>query len=352
MPSHILTSKNIRSSLQCGLVALCLFTTAALYGQASPDVPLISGGIGIFSSTNEGFTFIQPVIAPVLEFPIRKQLLIESRADIRGLFQQTNNTGPYNGTFTAVPEYLQLDYLANRHLTVVAGRFLTPFGTYNERLTAIWIRNLQDTPLSFGIGTRTSGSSNGVMLRSSLYSNAKVNIDAIGYFSASVNSGLFQAGRVAGDRVDVYLPTARLEVGTSYQRFLQDAHSNSFAAHAWWMPQHIALQIRSEFDHGAHAQGYWMEAAYPLSQFGGQDSWIARFEPIFRMQQTFRNSPGSGDGLPAADTKEADFGLDYHFPHEVRLNTSYARSFSTANGNIWDISLTYRFLIPTWRGAK
>ena len=315
-------------------------------------MPLISGGVGIFSSTNEGFTFIQPVIAPVLEFPIRKQFLLESRADIRGLFQQTNNTGPYHGTFTAIPEYLQLDYLANRRLTVVAGRFLTPFGTYNERLTAIWIRNLQDAPLSFGIGTRTSGSSDGVMLRSSLYSNAKINIDAIGYFSACVRSGLFQAGRVAGDRVDVYLPSARLEIGTSYQRFLQDAHSNSFAAHAWWMPQRAPIQIRSEFDHGAHAQGYWIEAAYPFSQIGRQDSWIGRFEPLFRMQQTFRNSPGPGDGLPSADTKQADFGFDYHLPHEVRLNTSYARTFSTTNGNIWDVSLTYRFLIPTGRGAK
>ena len=95
-----------------------------------------------------------------------------------------------------------------------------------------------------------------------------------------------------------------------------------------------------------------MEAAYPFSQLGGQDSWIRRFEPIFRMQQTFRNSRGSGDGLPPADTKQADFGLDYHLPHEVRLNKSYARTFSTINGNIWDISLTYRFLIPTWRGTK
>ena len=110
----------------------------------------------MLSSTNQGFTFFQPVIAPVLALPLGPRLLIESRADLRGLYQQDNRTGPYNGSFTATLEYLQADYLVNRHVTITAGRFLTPFGTYNERLTAIWIRNLQDAPLSFAIGTRTS----------------------------------------------------------------------------------------------------------------------------------------------------------------------------------------------------
>jgi hypothetical protein len=37
----------------------------------------------------------------------------------------------------------------------------------------------------------------------------------------------------------------------------------------------------------------------------------------------------------------------------VRLNTSYSRKFSsTGNANIWDISLTYRFLFPMWRGHQ
>ncbi len=295
---------------------------------------------------------LQPVVAPVLEFPLRSRLLIESRADLRGFYTQKGNTGPFDGRFFQTLEYLQADYIVNRHVTVVGGRFLTPFGTYNERLSAIWIRDLQDAPLIFGLGTRTSGSSDGGMMRGSVYANSKVNVDYVGYFSAQRTDGFFAAGRAAGDRIDIFLPNPRLEVGTSYQRFLQGTHTSTYGAHLWWMPRRIPLQIRSEYAHGAHAQGFWVENDYRLAQFGGQDSLIGRLEPVFRLQQTFRNSPGPGDGLPAADTQQADFGFNYHLPHEVRFNTSYSRTFSTRNGNIWDISLTYRFLFPTWRGAK
>lgn len=111
--------------------------------------------------------------------------------------------------------------------------------------------------------------------------------------------------------------------------------------------------MRSEYAHGPHAQGYWLESSYRLSQWRGPDSFLGRVEPLFRMQQTFRNSPGAGDGLPAADTQQADFGLDYHLPREVRFNVSYSRAFSSAgNANIWDLSLVYRFLFPVWRRKK
>lgn len=342
------------SGLSTGLFllpVLSIIPVVSAAAQKGPDVPLISGGVGFLSSTNRGSTALQPVIAPLLAFPLGDHLLVESRADLRESFVQTNKTGPYNGSFFASLQYLQLDYIANRHLTIVAGRFLTPFGTYNERLTPIWISNFQDAPLTFAIGTRTSGSSNGGMVRGSIYTNTHVNVGYIGYFSAQRRSGQFEAGRAAGDRIDVYFPRRRLEIGTSYQRFLQGSHSNSIGAHVWWLPSTTPLQIRSEYAHGAHAQGYWVEAAYPLSQFGGANSLLGRLQPVFRIQQVFRNSPGQGDGLPGEDTKQADFGFDYHLPHEVRLNTSYARSFSSRSGNVWDISLTYRFLFPAWRSS-
>jgi hypothetical protein len=119
----------------------------------------------------------------------------------------------------------------------------------------------------------------------------------------------------------------------------------------WWTPVSIPLKIRSEYAHGPHSQGYWVESDYRLSQFKGENSLIGRLEPIFRIQQTFRNSPSSSDGLPSVDTQRVDFGMDYHLPHEVRINTSYARSFaSTGDVNIWETALIYRFLFPAWRG--
>jgi hypothetical protein len=71
------------------------------------------------------------------------------------------------------------------------------------------------------------------------------------------------------------------------------------------------------------------------------------------MQQTFRFRPDPNDGLPTLNTQEADFGLDYHLPHEVRINTSYARQFSSSgNVNIWETALIYRFLFPTWKAKN
>jgi len=342
----------------CGGSLLGLLIALPAAAQTGHDVPLISGGAGYFSSTNEGFTFMQPVVAPVLAFPLGPHVLIESRADLRGLYQQTNETGPFHGSFTATLEYLQADYIVNRHLTLVAGRFLTPFGTYGERLGALWIRNLQDSPLIYGLGTRTSGSSDGLMLRGNIYANSHVEVDNTAFFSVNKMNGEFQAGRAVGDRVDVFFPGKRLEIGTSGERFLQStpqevAHRNTGGVHVWWMPWRLPLQFRSEYAHGPHSEGYWAETTYRLSQLGGEHSLIGRLEPVFRMQQTFRLSPGgAGDGLPSANTKQADFGFDYHLPHEIRLNTSYSRTFSTVNGNIWDISLTYRFLFPAWKGSK
>lgn len=318
------------------------------------NVPIISGGIGFLNSTNAGANFFQPVLAPVVAIPLGSHLLVESRFDFREFVGRQNGTfGPYQGTFFKSTQYLQLDYIAAPKLTVTVGRFLTPFGTYNERLTPIWIQNFQDSPYIFSIGTRTTGSSDGLMIRGSLLSQPKVHVNYIGYFSVSSGVGQFQSARSAGDRIDVYFPNKRVEIGTSYGRFLQGVHNNSVGFHFWWFPWRSPLQVRSEYAHGEHAQGYWIESSYRLSQWRGPDSVIGRIEPLFRMQQVFRNSPDAEDGLPSVDTKQADFGLDYHFPHEVRLNTSYSRKFAAnGNANIWDMSLTYRFLFPVWRGHK
>ena len=333
---------------------LLLLPGHLLSAQSAGYVPIVSGAVGFFDEKNTGANDLQTVFAPVVVAPLGKHFLAESRFDLRGFYAPQNGTsGPYQATFLKSTQYLQLDFFATNKLTISAGRFLTPFGTYNERLTPIWIQKIQDAPLIFPIGTRTTGSSNGGMIRGVLIAKPAFHFDYIAYFSASSNAPQFQAGRQAGYRFDGYFPNKRVEIGTSYGRFLQGTHNNSTGAHFWWMPYGFPLEVRSEYAHGAHAQGYWIESTYRLSQLGGPDSFFGRFEPLFRLQQTFRNSPGPGDGLPAANTNQFDFGIDYHLPHEVRLNGSYSRRLTAnGNGNIWAISLTYRFLFPLWRGHQ
>jgi hypothetical protein len=328
--------------------------TAALIGCVhlqAQDTPLISGGIGFFTSTNGGNTTYIPVLSPVLAAPLGSHLLVESRATIlESFFPKGGDQVGYTSSPFLGLSYLQGDYLVSSHLTLVGGEFLTPFATYNERLSPIWIGNFEDGPLIFTLGTMNTAMSVGGMLRGSAISTPKYSLDYAAYFSAASTNRQFNSERSSGGRAEVYLPAARLEVGASYGRLLQGTRQNFSGFHVWWEPGD-AFKLRSEYAHGPHSQGYWMETDYRLSHFGGPDTAIGRLEPVFRIQQTFRNSPDPSDGLPAADTKRADFGLDYHFAHEVRIDTSYSRQFSsTGDRNIWQTGLIYRFLFPTWKG--
>ena len=341
---------------RCVLHAALLLISALLCTShcTAQDTPLISGGVGFFTETNGGNTTYSPVISPVLAAPLGQHLLVESRAFIdesffpKGSGQNGYTSSPFFGL-----TYLQLDYLATSHVTAVGGYFLIPFGTYNERLSPIWISNFQSAPLITSLGTMSSGSGVGGMLRGSAVSTPKFSIDYAAYFSANSTNVQFQAERSTGGRADLYFPEQRLELGASYGRLLQGTQNNYLGGHAWWEPAQTWFRLRSEYAHGPHSQGYWIEADYRMARFGGPDTLLGRIEPVFRLQQTFRNSPDPSDGLPSADTQRADFGLDYRLPHEVRINTSYSRQFSsTGNVNVWETGIVYRFLFPVWKGKQ
>src|SRR5882757_982154 len=318
------------------------------------DTPLLSGGVGFFTSTNGGNTTYQPIIEPLIAAPIGQHVLIESRAAILERFAPRGNGQPgYDHTHFAALTYLQGDFLLTPHVTFVGGSFLLPFGTYNERLSPIWISNFQDGPIISSLGLMSTGTGVGGMLRGSAISRRKYSIDYAAYFSARSGNEQFNSERSSGGRASLYLPEQRLEIGLSYNRLLQDTHENFYGAHVWWEPKDTAFRLRSEFARGHHAQGYWIEADYRTQAFGGLDSFIGRFEPVFRMQQTFRRDTLVSDGLPLANTQRADFGLDYNLPHNVRIITSYARQFSsTGYRNIWETGIVYRFLFPAWKGKS
>ncbi len=313
------------------------------------DTPLISGGVAFLTSTNGGNTTYQPLIEPLLAAPIGKHLLIESRATILETFSPDSNG--YDHTHFAGFTYLQGDYIVSPHFTLVGGSFLLPFNTYNERLSPVWIGNFQDGPLIASLGLLSSGSGLGGMLRGSAVSRRKYSVDYATWFSARSDNEQFNAKRSFGGRASLYLPGSRLELGLSYDRQLQDTQENFYGAHLWWEPKDTVFRLRSEFARGRHAQGYWIEADYRTQAFGGLNSWIGRFEPLFRMQQTFRRDNVASDGLPLTNVQRADFGLDYNLPHNTRILTSYARQFSSAGDtNIWETGIVYRFLFPTWKG--
>lgn len=345
-----LHSPEKRHHLQACTFFFLLALTFCGSGHAQ-DAPYISGGGGFITSTKGGNTTYIPIVAPEFVASLGSHFLVESRANVvESYFPRGGGEPGYTQSSFLGLSYLQADVLASRNITLVGGEFLTPFGTYNERLTPIWVSNFEEAPLIFSIGTMGTGSSVGGMARGSAFSSDVAKVDYAVFFSASSSNEQFNAERSSGSRVSVFFPKTGAEMGFSYARLLQDKHENYAGVHLWWEPSESYFRFRSEYAHAPHAQGYWAEADYRLAHFGGEQSLFGRLGPVFRLQQTFRTLPDAEDGLPSANTQEVDFALDYNLPHEIRLNSSYSRELSsTGNRNIWQTGIVYRFLFPLWR---
>ena len=346
-----------RSRLGSTLLPLLLLLLAPTWIAAqTPDmekpVPILTGNIGAFSFVSGGHNLIDTQINPILLIPLGDRWLIESRAEFEGQFQRPPNGGPYGGPVDKHVDYAQIDYIANSYLTVTAGRFLTPFGIFNERLYPVWIRALQPDPLILPINTAPS---DGVMFRGGVPVNAKANVNYAAYVSAtSIGIGSVDSERHVGARMGVFLPGPRLEVGCSWQRTLQDTRKNAFGFHMGWQPAKVPLNLRSEFAHSFEGSGYWIEGAYRLSQAHVWQKTMRHTEVVARIQQ-FYTGEISADGaaalgLPGADTREADFGINYFLRDGLKGIASYGRQFSSAgNFNQWSFGVAYRFLLPLGR---
>lgn len=343
--------------VSCGVAILFLLVLSSIpnFAQTSDNerpVPILTGNVGTFSFVTAGQNLIDTQINPVLLVPLGDHWLIESRAEFEGQFQRPPGGGPYAGPVTKHVDYGQLDYIANPYLTVTVGRFLTPFGIFNERLYPVWIRFLQPDPLTLPINTAPS---DGMMFRGGFPVRGKANMNYAAYVSvASTGIGSVNSERHAGGRVGFFFPGQRLEIGGSWQRTLQDYRRNAFGFHSEWQPARLPLTLRAEMARSYEGSGYWAEGAYRLSQATFWQRQMRRTEFVGRMQQFYLGEGGTNAaavfGLPSANTREADFGLNYFLRDGMKGIFSYGRQFSSVgNCNQWSVGLAYRWLIPLGR---
>jgi hypothetical protein len=127
-------------------------------------------------------------------------------------------------------EYATLFYTVNDYVTIGAGRFLTPFGTFSERLHQAWINKLPDNPFAFDDGGITPEGTMGVEIRGAfaLGETSKVMYAVYAGNSPRLETQTTDAGilfddnltdvkdrKVVGARLGV-LPIPELEIGYSF----------------------------------------------------------------------------------------------------------------------------------------
>jgi hypothetical protein len=337
------------------LLVAFLSSPAAAQSQQDEEVkpvPLLTGSAGFITTFDGGDPHLHPIVTPLVLVPIGQRWVFETRATFEtDMVQVPGESGFHGGAVEKEVEYVQLDFIANPYMTVTVGRFLTPFGIFNERLYPVWIRNLQSDPLILPIGLGPSNASTGAMVRGGFKAHPKFNINYAVYFSALSNVNTLDSSRFAGGRAGVFIPAARLEIGGSFQHGLQDERSNAFGFHAIWQPPALPLDIRTEYERSIEGSGYWLEGAYKLGQIPFHQNVFRRTQIVARMQQYFVGELPNDD-LPSVNTKLFECGLNYYFMDGLKASANYGRQFSTdGNANVWTVALTYRFVVPLGRAG-
>ena len=329
-------------------VAQDIATTPPLLTNAKP-VPVLSGYVAFVPTWDSGNPTLVSIVSPVLLVPLGSNLVFESRAAFEGDFHRPDgNSGDFTGAIAKSIDYMELDSVANRYVTVTAGRFLTPFNIFNERLYPNWIRNTQTDPLIFPIGT---GSDNGLMLRGGIAGDKNVTVNYAIYFSALSTVNYFESERHTGVRVGVFLPRERFEIGMSAQHQFQDERLNRYGFHLQWQPFRVPFELRSE---GAYSReegnGLWAEGAFRFRN--GGSTALRRTQVVCRTQVFHTgNIAGANPGLPATNTNRTEFALNYYLNHGWKALASYGRTFTPlGDTNIWTVGMTYRFVLPLGPG--
>jgi hypothetical protein len=348
--------KSASGRCRLALFGLCVLLFATLSNAQTSDsekpVPILTGNAGAFSFISGGQQVIDTQINPVLLVPLGDRWLVEARAEFEGEFQRPPGGGPYGGPVDKHVDYAQVDYIASPYLTITAGRFLTAFGIFNERLYPVWIRALQPDPLIYPINTAPS---DGAMLRGGFAVSPRANLNYAAYVSAtSIGIDSVDSERHVGGRLGVFLPGPRIEVGGSWQKTLQDDRKNAFGFHMGWQPAKAPLNLRAEFARSFLGSGYWIESSYRLSQVHRWQKAMRRTEVVARAQQFYVGEAGpdaaADSDLPGANTRMAEFGVNYFLRDGLKGIASYGRQFSSAgNFNQWSFGVAYRWLIPLGR---
>lgn len=298
------------------------------------------------------------LIAPILLWKPTDELLFETEVHLMLGPEETHlDLG-----------YAHMSYLLNDYVTIGAGKFLLPFGTFSERTHPSWINKLPTSPLvtglvpENGVGVQIRG---GFPIRSMKLNYALYYVNGPEFLTGSSNAGRLGFGRnldnnngkTVGGRVG-FLPIPDLEIGYSFltgrvgdsgSRYRkQDTvmHGVDFAFARQFGSLRGRLELKGEFAWvetddaifvGAFnpftfdnkSNGWYVQAAYRPTLVDvklGSTIELRNCELVLRYDQLRRSGPRS----LGADREQITLGLDYWLRPNVVLKAAYL--FDDAHG--------------------
>ncbi len=194
------------------------------------------------------------VVAPIILWELSDRLLFETELE----FALETEDG--EGKTEVELDYAHASYILNDYVTLGAGKFLTPFGIFGERLHPAWINKLPDAPLAFGHhGGLVPMSSLGAYVRGGfplgdakgnyafyLSNGPSLNVDGHGVGTLDFeNFGDINNNKAFGGRVG-FLPFPEIEIGYSFQ--FADVTPSGFDQQADALLQSIDVSYVTESD--------------------------------------------------------------------------------------------------------
>ena len=184
-----------------------------------------SANAGFEARQGEKSTF-NGSLNPILLWKLSDRLFFEGEVEL-----VPGNSADGGGETGVNLEYANISYIMNDYLTLKAGRFLAPFGTFADRLHPGWINKLPDQPIAVGeagispfaeFGVQASG---GFLAGTTKFNYAvyltngpRLNMTdpAMAGSLQFENNVDFNNNKAGGARVG-FLPVPELELGYSFQ---------------------------------------------------------------------------------------------------------------------------------------
>lgn len=283
---------------------------------------------------------------PILLFQFQDKILFEAELEFE----------VEDGITETGLEFAQLDYVATDNVTLVAGKFLLPFGVFSERIHPTWINKFPSSPPIYGHGGGQFGvepllpilADIGVMGRATVtpgpwqlglsayvtqgpavegeFEQPGEGEEGFGApeFEFPASSGDNNTGKMPGFRVDIALPPWVEVNGSFLNGDYDDEGVLDFTAwnvaaelrYAGFEARGEYLQVRQEFETPegfptVRRQGFYAQASYRTGPW----------EPVVRWTQVFDDKVNGATVSEGA--WQAGFSLDYWFSPSVALMAGY-----------------------------